>query len=49
MDVEAVETVSDEQIATMAGQIFGTNDAGHPGVATFTALGNQLVAAPFRY
>ena len=48
MDVEAVETVSDEQIATMAGQIFGTNDAGHPGVATFTALGNQLVSGPIQ-
>ncbi len=47
-DVEAVETVSDEQIATMAGQIFGTNDAGHPGVATFTALGNQLVSGPIQ-
>ena len=48
MDVEAVETVSDEQIAIMAGQIFGTNDAGHPGVATFTALGNQLVSGPIQ-
>ena len=48
MDVEAVEAVSDEQIATMAGQIFGTNDAGHPGVATFTALGNQLVSGPIQ-
>jgi len=48
MDVEAIETVSDEQIATMAGQIFGTNDADHPGVATFTALGNQLVSGPIQ-
>lgn len=46
MDVEAIEAVSDEQINTMAGQIFGTNDPEHPGVATFTGLGNQLVSGP---
>lgn len=48
MDIETVESVSDEQISAMAGQIFGTNDAGHPGVATFTQLGNTLLSGPIQ-
>ncbi len=44
MDVAAIETVSDEQIQTMAQQIFGTLDPEHPGVATFTGLGNNLIS-----
>jgi sulfate adenylyltransferase len=44
MDVEAIESVSDEQIATMAREIFGTLDAEHPGVATFTNLGRNVVS-----
>jgi sulfate adenylyltransferase len=46
MDVEAVEEVSDEQIKGMAEQIFGTLDENHPGVATFTSLGNTLLSGP---
>ncbi len=48
MDVEAVESVSNDQINTMAGQIFATEDPNHPGVATFTQLGNQLVSGPIQ-
>jgi len=44
MDVAQIETVSDEQIQTMAGQIFGTLDPEHPGVSTFTSLGNNLIS-----
>ena len=44
MDVAAIETVSDEQIATMAQEIFGTTDPEHPGVATFTNLGRFVVS-----
>lgn len=44
MDVKAVEQVSDQQITTMAEQIFGTLDAKHPGVAVFTTLGNTLLS-----
>ena len=46
MDVEAIQSVSDEQIATMASEIFGTLDANHPGVATFTHLGRFVVSGP---
>lgn len=45
-DVEAVETVSDEQLQLMAKEIFGTLDAAHPGVKTFLSQGNQLISGP---
>ena len=44
MDIEAIEAVTDEQIASMAEEIFGTVDADHPGVATFTNLGRYVVS-----
>ena len=44
MDVAAVESVSDEQIQSMAQEIFGTVDPEHPGVATFTNLGRNVVS-----
>ncbi|HEB27048.1 MAG TPA: sulfate adenylyltransferase [Porticoccus sp.] len=44
MDVDNIETVTDEQIQGMAKEIFGTLDPEHPGVATFTSLGNHLVS-----
>jgi len=48
MDVEAVEVVSDEQIQSMAEDIFGTTDAKHPGVATFIGLGRTLLSGPIQ-
>lgn len=48
MNVEAVESVSDDQINTMAESIFGTLDPKHPGVATFTSLGNTLLSGPIQ-
>ena len=44
MDVDKIEQVSDEQISFMAGEIFGTLDPEHPGVATFSSLGNHLIS-----
>ena len=44
MDVAAIEAVSDAQIETMAQEIFGTLDAEHPGVGTFTSLGRNIVS-----
>ena len=44
MDVTAIERVSDEQLRVMSGEIFGTNDSSHPGVATFNTLGNYLIS-----
>lgn len=48
MDVEAVETVSDEQINFMAEKIFRTLDPEHPGVATFTKLGRTMLSGPIQ-
>ncbi len=48
MDVEAVESVSAEQIDFMAENIFGTLDAKHPGVQTFKAQGNTLLSGPIQ-
>ena len=48
MDVEAVEQVSDEQITAIAENIFGTLDPEHPGVQTFTSLGNVLLSGPIQ-
>lgn len=44
MDVEAIEDVSDDQIRTMAQSIFDTLDPKHPGVDTFTSLGNTMLS-----
>ena len=44
MDVDSVETVSDEQIDFMAEKVFRTLDPEHPGVATFRGLGRTLLA-----
>ncbi len=46
MDVEAVETVSDEQIDFIAEKVFRTLDPQHPGVATFKSLGRTLLSGP---
>ncbi|WP_237066229.1 sulfate adenylyltransferase [Microbulbifer guangxiensis] len=44
MDVSAIETVTDEQISTMAEHVFGTLDEKHPGVATFKSTGRKLIS-----
>lgn len=44
MDVEAVEIVTEQQLDVMTEQVFGTMDAGHPGVAVFRSLGNYCIS-----
>ncbi len=46
MDVQGIETVSDEELQGMAKAIFGNLDAKHPGVGTFLGLGNTLLSGP---
>lgn len=46
MDVHAVETITPAQVESVAAKIFGTLDPKHPGVATFTSLGNTLLSGP---
>lgn len=44
MKVDKIEPVTDRQIETMARQVFGTADIGHPGVSVFLSLGNYCVS-----
>lgn len=46
MNVAGVDEISADQIDMMADQIFGTLDPDHPGVQTFTGLGNRLLSGP---
>ncbi|MDG1662624.1 MAG: sulfate adenylyltransferase [Pseudomonadales bacterium] len=48
MTVDAIETLSDDQIHHIAEQVFGTLDGQHPGVAAFTAQGNIAVSGPIQ-
>ena len=48
MDVQAVESISPEQIEFVAKHIFGNLDPKHPGVATFTKLGDTLLSGPIQ-
>lgn len=45
-DVATIDTLTDEQLALVTEKVFGTLERNHPGVATFTASGNRLVAGP---
>lgn len=47
-EVEAIENVSVEQIRLIAEKVFRTTDPAHPGVATFTSLGNYMVSGPIQ-
>lgn len=47
-DIEAIETLTDEQIETMTRQIFGTTDPDHPGVSTFQSHGNYIISGPIQ-
>ena len=44
MDVESIETLTDDQKKQITKKVFGTEDPAHPGVAVFQAQGNQCVS-----
>jgi sulfate adenylyltransferase len=48
MDVEAIEEVSDEQMAFMTEKVYRTSDAEHPGVAAFNGQGRFAVSGPIQ-
>ncbi|MDZ7839706.1 MAG: sulfate adenylyltransferase [Gammaproteobacteria bacterium] len=48
MAVDAVETLTDDELAHMAERIFGTSDPAHPGLATFMASGRYCLSGPIR-
>jgi len=48
MEVEDIETVSDEQIALMTDKVYRTDDMEHPGVAAFNRQGRFAVSGPIQ-
>lgn len=46
MEVEGIETISDDDMRFMTERIFRTLDPAHPGVAAFTGAGRTLVSGP---
>lgn len=46
MTVEAIEILSDDDMAVMTAEVFGTDDSNHPGVATFNTQGRVLLSGP---
>ena len=45
-DIEDIEKLSDEQMATMTEKVFGTTDTDHPGVAALNSQGRIVVSGP---
>ncbi len=48
MDIEAIEEVSDEQMAFMTDKVYRTDDPDHPGVAAFNGQGRIAVSGPIQ-
>ena len=48
MDVEAVEKISDGEMAAMTEQVYGTSDPEHPGVAAFNSQGKVALSGPIK-
>ncbi len=48
MDVEAIEEVSDEQMALMTERVYRTTDMEHPGVKAFNSQGRMAVSGPIK-
>lgn len=48
MEVQAVETFTDEEFTMMTEKVFGTTDPAHPGVADFTSQGRVAVSGPIQ-
>jgi len=46
--VEAIEEVSDAQMATMTNKVYRTDDMEHPGVAAFNGVGRFAISGPIQ-
>ena len=46
MEVTGIECLSDDDMALMTREVFGTDDPNHPGVATFNGQGQVLLSGP---
>ena len=47
-DVEAIEEITDEQMAFMTQQVYGTDDMEHPGVNAFNTVGRFCISGPIQ-
>ncbi|MES9970519.1 MAG: sulfate adenylyltransferase [Candidatus Thiodiazotropha sp.] len=48
MEIEAIEEVSDEQMAIMTDKVYRTDDSEHPGVAAFNGQGKIAISGPIQ-
>ena len=48
MDVQSIETISDEQMAFMTQKVYRTSDPEHPGVKTFNSQGRFAVSGSIK-
>jgi len=48
MDVDAIETVSDDQMRVMTEKVYRTTDPEHPGVAAFNSQGRIALSGPIQ-
>ena len=46
MDVTGIECLSDDDMALITREVFGTDDPNHPGIATFNSQGQVLLSGP---
>ena len=46
MDVTGIECLSDDDMALITREVFGTDNPNHPGVATFNSQGQLLLSGP---
>lgn len=46
--IEAIETVTDEQMALMTEKVYATSDPEHPGVAAFNEQGRVAISGPIQ-
>ena len=48
MDVDAIETVSDDEMRVMTEKVYRTTDPEHPGVAAFNSQGRIAISGPIQ-
>jgi len=48
MDVEAIETFTDDEMKMMTDKIFRTDDMEHPGVKAFNSVGKTCISGPIQ-
>ncbi len=48
MDVQQIESLSDDEMTLIAGKVYGTTDMAHPGVEAFYDQGRTLLSGPIQ-